>query len=74
VALEIQGEALVARPGDTVLLTMRAPMSMALHDRIRTELEERMPGVQVVVVDQVSATVLYRPAELATAPADHHAQ
>ena len=60
-AVELHGEVLDIRPGDTLLLTTSGPLSMDQEARMRDALEDQLPGVRVVIVGPVSGTVVYRP-------------
>lgn len=54
-------QAAVARPGDTLLLTCQERVTIEQANRIRDELMDRMPGVQVTIVSPMSSVTVYRP-------------
>jgi len=53
--------AVSVRPGDTLVLVTKHPMSKEDHARLSRQLEGELPGVLVAVFDNVSQALVYRP-------------
>jgi hypothetical protein len=51
----------VVRPGDTLIIGTAVPVTRAQAATLKTEAEERLPGVKVLVVSNVTALATYRP-------------
>jgi hypothetical protein len=62
--LEMSQEALVVRPGDTLIVRCSRPLNMYQADQLKAKLAQRLPGIDVLIlsspVDQIAA---YRPNE-----------
>jgi hypothetical protein len=58
--LESIVEALVVRPGDTLVVRVRPAISAQQVDEIKRELSERLPGVKALIVAAEEIAV-YRP-------------
>jgi hypothetical protein len=62
-------EALVVRPGDTLILRLASAISPEQYKRLRENLEpglkEHMPGVEVIFLGGIEQMAVYRPDELA---------
>lgn len=61
----LDGAAVVVAPGDTLLLITRHPARVSNLDTRAAALERELPGVRVLVVDQVDAAVVYSPPAVA---------
>jgi hypothetical protein len=59
----VQAWAGPVRPGDTLILGFTGHINMAEAQRVRERFAELLPGVTVVVLDQVTQVVVYRPDE-----------
>lgn len=51
----------VVRPGDTLIVSTSDQLKMGVADLVREQLASELPGVHVVVLDNVNPLVVYRP-------------
>jgi heptaprenylglyceryl phosphate synthase len=61
---EIQFEvtlAAAARPGDTLILIAGSRVSEAQYENMVAEIKERLPGLDVILLDGIGQVVVYRP-------------
>lgn len=58
---ELRAAGLVIRPGDTLILTFNRPMTAEEVHKIGEQIEAKLPGVRVALVDQASGLAAYRP-------------
>lgn len=61
---EIQFEvtlAAAARPGDTLILIAGSRVSEAQYGKMVAEIKERLPGLDVILLDGIGQAVVYRP-------------
>ncbi|MEO3875542.1 hypothetical protein ABGB18_42745 [Nonomuraea sp. B12E4] len=58
-------EALVVRPGDTLIVRLSADMTVEQFTRFRESIEptlnEKLPGVKVLIIGGVEQLAVYRP-------------
>jgi hypothetical protein len=59
----VQAWAGPVRPGDTLILGFTGHLNLAEAQRVRERFAELLPGVVVVVLDQLAQVVVYRPDE-----------
>lgn len=52
---------LVTRPGDTLIITVPHNISEEQYDRLRRCAEKDLPGLKVVVIENVGSATIYRP-------------
>lgn len=57
----------VLRPGDTLVIGFRAGVTAGEADRMKAVLEERLPEVQIALVDGVEQMLVYTPGEIRAA-------
>lgn len=61
---EIQFEvtlAAAARPGDTLILISASAVSKAQYEKMAAGIKERLPGLDVILLDGIGQAVVYRP-------------
>jgi hypothetical protein len=51
----------IVQPGDKLVLGFRKPLGMAEVDRIKQRVAENLPGVEVVIVDDITGMAVYKP-------------
>lgn len=61
---EPAGFAVVAHPGDTVLLCFDRDVTPEHFERISGSLKERLPEISFLLVSNVSGAVVYRPDDI----------
>ena len=54
-------EALVVKPGDTLILRSTKPLSMATAQLVQERLKARLPDVPAVLIDGFDQMAVYRP-------------
>jgi hypothetical protein len=61
--VEVQGSwiAAVLRPGDRLVIGFNHPLDMLQAGKVKENLQERLPGVDFVIIDGVSSMNVYRP-------------
>ena len=52
--------AVVVRPGDKLVVGVSTRLDMATAHEIKRRLGERLPGVEIVIIDQCSGLAIYR--------------
>jgi hypothetical protein len=57
----IAASGVVVRPGDTLIVGFRPGLSLDHCKAIKEQAEQELPGVRIVVMDQVAAMTVYRP-------------
>lgn len=62
----IDAMSVVIRAGDTLILVAKAKLDDAWVTRVKSEVDEHLPGVKLAVVDRVEAAFVYRPSEAGT--------
>jgi hypothetical protein len=60
IEVDVHASVGVVRPGDTLVLATRRQLSQADADGYKHRLQDRLPGVEVVIV-AADALVVYRP-------------
>lgn len=59
VKIKLDAEMAVVRPGDTLVIGLHPAVTPEHAGRIKAEAEERLPGVRVVIFDQVAGMAVY---------------
>lgn len=54
-------QAAVVRPGDTLVLVLKAPLTDQQLDQFRDAVKEHLHGVEVVFVESIAQALVYRP-------------
>lgn len=62
IPVEIQlNNAWLIRPGDKLVIGFGSTLDQEAVDQIRERIGGQLPGVEIVVIDQVAAMTAYRP-------------
>ncbi|HVK25465.1 MAG TPA: hypothetical protein VM677_29250 [Actinokineospora sp.] len=71
-SVTINGEALLVRPGDTLIVTMIGTgITLEMAEKVKAALREELPGVAVLVISGTVQIGAYRPDDVTTESSGH---